>query len=144
MSALTITGASVVCLINGQLYGRVAGIKISSETPQRATHGLDSLEPYELQPLAVRLAGSLDLYRTHSDGGVQGVGIVPHYADLPRAKYFTIQIVDRATSLIIFDCRFASSTGEQWSAMAKGIMSGSLSFLGLSWQNEVKPSTNKD
>ncbi len=133
-----VTGARVICYINGVRFGRVSDFKWDSATPRRAIHGIDSLEPYELAPMSTRCTGSLSLYRTAGDGGIEGPGIVASYQDIPREKYFSLTLIDRASNMVLFRADSCAVTNQSWGVAAKGVMTGSFSFEALSWSNEVK------
>jgi hypothetical protein len=95
MQSITVQGASVFCLINGAVFGRVTGFSFSSETQRKALYGIDSVDPVDLIPTITRLTGRLEVVRTKSDGGLEGAGIVAPYEFLSNEKYITIMLLSR-------------------------------------------------
>jgi hypothetical protein len=136
--SLIITGARVVCYINGQKFGRVSSFRWDSATPRKAIYGLDSSEPYELAPLPSRITGSLTVYRTVGDGGLEGSGIVAQFADIPREKYFSLTLIERSSDTVVFRADDCAVTNQSWDVPSKGVMMGNFSFEALSWSNEAK------
>lgn len=137
MPARTVVGASVNCYVNGALYGQVKSFRWSPTTPHREAHGIDSVEPYDLIPMACSVQGSLALWRTRLDGGAQGIGAGFIWADLPRGKFFTIHLKETLTQTLLFEASYCSVIGESWGADAQRPMEGSLTFKGLGWGNEI-------
>jgi hypothetical protein len=137
--ARVITGAAVVCYINGQQFGRVFGFSFKSLTPRKAIYGLDSVDPHELAPTQSRVTGTLRLYRTVADGGAEGAGMAANFEDLPREKYFTVQLVDRGTDKVLFQAQFCSAVSQSWDIPIKGIVTGTLEFEAITWSNEIRP-----
>lgn len=136
--ARVITGAMVLCYINGTRFGRVSGFSFKSLTPRKPLYGLDSIEPHELAPTISRCSGTLRLYRTTGDGAAQGAGMAASFDDLPREKYFTIQLIDRGTDKVLFQAQHCSVVSQSWDHLAKGIITGSVEFEAISWANEVR------
>ena len=137
--ALVVTGAAIVCYVNGTPYGRVSGFSFRSATPRRALYGLDVIDPQELAPTQTKISGTLKLYRTVGDGGAEGAGMVANFEDLPREKYFTLQLVDRGSDKVIFQAQKCSVTMQAWDFPRKGVVTGSLEFEAITWNNEVTP-----
>jgi hypothetical protein len=95
MQSITVQGASVFCLINGELFGRVTGFSYTSETQRKPLYTIDHLDPLDLMPAQTRITGRLEVIRTKSDGGLEGAGIVAPYAFLANEKFITIMILAR-------------------------------------------------
>lgn len=95
MQSISVQGASVFCLINGTIFGRVTGFSFSSETQRKALYTIDSHDPADLIPTVTRITGKLEVIRTKSDGGLEGAGIVAPYAFLSNEKFITIMILAR-------------------------------------------------
>lgn len=137
--ARVLAGAAVVCYVNGIPFGRVTHFSWRSNTPRRAIYGLDVVDPSELAPTITKCVGSIKLYRTIGDGGLQGAGMSAGYEDLPRERYFTLQLVDRGSDQVLFQAEYCTTTNESWDASSKSIVTGSLEFEALAWSNEIKP-----
>ncbi len=135
-----IAAARTLCYINGNLYGQVFSFNWSSSTPHREINGIDSPITVELAPTRGRCQGNIGLYRVTGDGGTEGVGATFPYSDLPRGQYFTLALVDRATGMYLFRANYCTGEQQQWQVAVKSLMTGSLSFKALTWNNEIVPS----
>lgn len=138
MSSKTLTGARIVCYINGKLYGRVSSFTWDSQTAHKPIYTIDAAEPFELAAGITKVGGTISVYRLIGDGGAQGAGIVPKYGDIPRGKYFSIMLIDRGTDLVLFQAKYCSLQTESWTVPQKGIITGSLHFEAIDWSNEVR------
>jgi hypothetical protein len=107
-----------------------------SDSPRKQIRGIDSNIAYELAPTTSTLTGSLELYRLNNDGGIEGYQITVPFEDLPSEKYFSIQLINRKTDTTIFQADHCSVESQNWQTSAKGIVTGSVSFTAISWQNE--------
>lgn len=136
MSARTLTGAHILVYINGKLYGRCNKFAWSSATPHKAIYGIDLPEPQELAPTSTHLSGAMSIYRTVTDGGAQGAGIVPRYVDIPRGRYFSITLLDRSTDTVVFQAGYCVCQDESWDIPMRGLITGNLRFEGIDWNNE--------
>lgn len=136
--AKVVVGAHVTCYINGQPYGRASQFSFRSMTPRKAIYGLDSMDPYELAPTTTKVTGTLRIYRTVGDGGAEGGGLTVPYEDLPREKYFTVQLIDRGSDKVLFQAELCSVVSQSWDVPMKGVVSGTLEFEAISWSNELK------
>lgn len=141
MAAKVLTGAHILVYINGKLYGRCSHFAWDSATQHKPIYGLDTADPFELAAAQTKIAGTMTVFRLHSDGGAQGVGMVPKYEDMPRGKYFSISLIDRSNDLQLFEARYCVVQSESWSVPAKGVITGSVHFEGIDWSNEVRPDT---
>ena len=135
-NALTITSASVVAYINGKICGRVVSFRWSSATPRKKIIGIDSGVPQELAPTTFMCSGTLELLRTHLDGGVEALGMTAHSSQVVREKMFTLTIIDRLTDTQLFRADYCSVEDQQWSIPQKGIVMGTINWSALQWNNE--------
>lgn len=136
-SQLTVA-AQVVLYVNGAIYANCSSFSWHSDTPHIEKYGIDSLQPVELVPGAVRCSGSIGMYRRAGDGGIQGAGIGAPYPDLSRAKYFTISLVAYRYGLILFSASQCSCNSEAWDVPAKSRITGRIQFSALQWNNEIR------
>lgn len=134
----------MACYLNGRLYGQVKSFRWNPTTPVRELHGLDSVEPFDLVPMAVSVQGEIGLWRTRLDGGAQGAGAAFAFADIPHAMYFTVQIKEIRTQTLLFEARYCSVIAESWGTEARGIMQGQLTFRGLGYRNEIQSVSSSD
>lgn len=137
--AKVVTSAGVVLHLNGKPFGRVKSFQFGSDTPKKAIYGLDSSEPFELMPTVTKVTGKMSLYRTVGDAGAEGAAIATSYELLPREKYFSVQLVERASDTVIFEASYCSIIRQSWSAPEKGIVTGEIDFEAIDWSNEIKP-----
>lgn len=142
MRARTITGAGVVCKVNGLLLGRVTSLEWSIATPRKPIYGIDSFTPQELLTGAVKISGRLQIVRTTADGGAEGAGIVAGLPDLSREHYFSLQLIERASDSVVFEAWYASCESQSWTAPERGVIKGTLEFSCLDARNELNSITN--
>ncbi len=134
-----IVGAHVVVYVNGSMYGRVASISYDVAEAQREVSCIDMPHIAELVPTTMKINGNLTIYRLHADGGIEGAGMAPVWQDLPRAKYFSILIVDRYNDQVLFRSDKNMVQRQSWT-VGRGFVMGSVAFTGITWSNEVSPS----
>ena len=137
--ARVVVGAHIICYINGQPYGRISHFTFRSQTARKPLYGLDSMDPYELAVTQSKITGTMKIFRTVGDGGAEGAGISASFDDLPREKYFTVQLIDRGSDKVIFQAELASVVSQTWDIPAKGTISGTIEFEAISWENEIQP-----
>lgn len=137
--AKVVVSAGVILYVNGRAYGRVKGFQWNSDTPVAPKYGLDSTEPFELAPTITKINGKISVYRTIGDGGAEGAAMATPYEDLPRAKYFTVQLIERASDTVVFEARECSVVRQSWSVPERGMVTGEVEFEALEWSNELRP-----
>ena len=133
--ARTVVGASVLCYIDGGVFGRAIDFSFQTATPRRAIYGIDSLEPVELAPTQTKVSGTLRVIRTIGDGG--SGDMTGDSNNFEREKYFSIALVDRNTDTVFFQAKSCSITSQNWSIPSKGHVSGTITFDALGWVNEL-------
>lgn len=136
--ARTVVAAHCVVYVNGRLFGRVASLGFSAETPQRELRVIDTLEPAELIPQGASVRGSLTIYRLHRDGGIEAAGLAAAWADMTRQKYFSLMVVDRVTDTVLFRADRCATAAQSWN-VGRGFVMGTVAFVGLNWSNETVP-----
>ncbi len=140
MRSKILTGAHIVCYINGKVFARVFDIEITSSTPIDEIYGLDDMEPAELAVTRTHTAFTMRLFRTAGDGGIEGAGITPLNSNLPRGKYFSVSLIDKLSDKSIFECEFCTVEAQSWKVAVKQFVVGSVSCKGIGWANEVRDS----
>jgi hypothetical protein len=133
-----VVGSHVIVYINGQIYARVADFSYAMATPQKLVHGIDTLLPIETIPTSAEVKGTMSIYRTHGDGGIEARGMIATWDDLTRGKYFTIDVVDRASDTSMFRADRCVVQDQSW-RVARGFVMGQISFSALNWSNETAP-----
>lgn len=135
-----VTGAHLTLYVNSRAYSQVESLDWSLETPRRTIHVVDTLEPAELAPLGHRVTGTLSIYRVHLDGGPEAAGLNATLQDLHREKYFAFLVVDRLTDTVVFRADRCSVISQRWSAPARGLVRGQITFEARLGGNETSPS----
>ena len=136
--AKVISTAGVVLHLNGKPFGRVRAFQWSINTPKKPINAIDSLQPFEFLPTASQVSGHLSIYRTVGDAGVEGAAMAARMEDIPREKYFSIQLVERGSDTIVFQAMYCSLVRQSWSAQEKGLVTGEIDFQALDWSNELR------
>lgn len=136
MRSRVLASAQCMLYLNGAPWGIVTAFRWDSATPSKSISGLDSDNPFELAPTTTRITGSVQVVRVSNDGGLEGYGLIPAFEEIPRGKYFSLALVDRATDTQIFRADNCRCSGQSWDVPTKGLVTGSFSFEALSWSNE--------
>lgn len=131
-----LTSARVLVYVNGRRFGRCTSFTWSSQTQHREVETVDLEFPVELATARAKLSWQMGVVRTTGDGGAQGAGMVPQQTALSREKYFTLQLVDRASGYTLFKCSMCVTNSEQWTIRAPGVVAGQVSGAGITWSNE--------
>jgi len=137
MTTFTIPTAAVALYINGKPYGAVSGFHWSSMTPHKETGGIDSLEAQELIPVGAAVRGSFELYRITGSGGMEGIGVTTQFDKMGSNRYFVLQLIDMRNDTILFQARSCVADQQSWDAPVRSLVTGSLMFKGLTWDNEA-------
>jgi hypothetical protein len=136
-----ICGPETVVYINGKPFAQVSSIDYSISSPYRDVTGIDTLLPLDTVPQSLSFKGSMNVYMLRGRGGLEGEGISTTWESATRGKYFSLLVLDRATSDIIFESRKNRATGQQFRLAAKSIATGVVQFTGLFYSNNtVSPS----
>ncbi len=136
MTTITIPAPAVIVKINGTTYGAVSSFTWGSNTPHKSVNGIDDLSAQELIPTNAVVSGQIGLYRITGSGGLQGIGVTGTFAEVASLKYFTIQLIDIRTDLIMFEARECVCESESWNVAVKSLVTGTMAFKGLRWINE--------
>lgn len=132
-----ITGARVLVYVNGKPFAQVTHFRWDSATPPKKIMGVDSGEPVELAPTTTMISGNMGLLRLSGDGGLEGAGIIPEFSEVPRGKYFSLALIDRATDTQIFRADRCWCASQSWDIPSKGMVTGQMTFEALGWNNEA-------
>jgi hypothetical protein len=132
-------GSRVVVYINGQALGIVTGFDFTSDTPRKEIRGIDVPFPQELGSTTTSVSGTINVLKLILDLGAQGYNLVAPQIDISKEKYISILLVDAGLDTTIFQCDFAQITSERWSVPSRSIVSGTLSFQGIIWNNNFTP-----
>lgn len=133
-----VSGARVLCYVNGRLLAGVSSFVWTSSSPRKKIRVVDLPIPVELAATTVDVTWQMTTFRQIGDGGAQGPGIVAaNLTDIVREKYFSLLLIERATQLPLFQADYCNLDSENWSINAKMIMTGQLSGSGIVWVNEA-------
>jgi len=136
MRSKTLRGLDLVVYINGKPWAFADSLEWSIDYGGDPIYGVDVLTPFEIPTTRALVSGSLHFFRQHNTAGPEGAGMIPTQDDLPRERYFYLQVTDRQNGtpyLEIPRCKLRTQSG---SARAKGIVEGVVTFVGQNWANE--------
>lgn len=137
LGGLVLTGAHVLLYINGRQVGRVTSFVWSPRRTVRRIQGIDTLLASELAPGPVSVSGQIGLIRTRRDGGAEGAGLMAPPPDLTREQYVSLLLKDRIADTVIFRADQCMVDSQSWRSETKNIISGTVTFEGISAFNEV-------
>jgi hypothetical protein len=137
MLSSIICSPHAVVYINGKPFAHVSSFNFTDIRPHKTIYGIDSLYPLDTVPGPLSYNASMQLYRLRSGGGIEGDGLAPTWEAATRGKYFSILVLDRATMDILFEGRKNRITQQSWSMAAKQIVTGTVQFTGLSYNNNT-------
>jgi hypothetical protein len=129
-------GAGVIVQINGTTWGVVTGVQLNLQDGHKTIQGIDTLQTFEIAPTNISISGTVSLLRTLGDGGLEGRGLLPGHSNVIYEKYFTIRLVERATSKLLFQADECIVESQQWSYNARSLVQGTFTFTGLSWRSQ--------
>lgn len=138
--SFVISGAKVYLAVNGIKIGRVTGFSYNAQSPMKAIHGIDSNEAFELAPTTSSINGSINVIKFQADGGAEGMGAIPVSQEIVSGRYFSMILIERNSSSVIFRADYCVVQGQSWQVQAKGLIVGTINFSALTWSNEVSPS----
>lgn len=136
-TAKSLRGADIRVFINGKIYPPVVSFRFSASTGREAIHGIDKSEAQELAPGATTIKGTMEVIRIRASGGLEGAGIAAPERKILQEKYFSLTIIDRVTDTVVLQIDQAAITDQNWQTASKSITTGSFSFEGIGWSNEV-------
>lgn len=140
MATRNVVSAATVLYVNGQPYGKAFGFRYTSSTARSEKYGLDCTEPFELAPTVSKCTGTVMIYRQAGDGGAEGAGMAASYPNLSREAYFSVMLVDRKAGAVIFQAQRCSLVDQSWEIPSRGVVTGTLTFSAIEWNNEVRAS----
>ncbi len=133
----SIRGADLIIYINNSPFATATGFRYQIEEGQRAIYGIDKNTPQELASGQCAIKGTIDVVRIRTEPGLEGIGIgIPEDKVLLK-RYFTMSIIDRARDETILAIDEASAGSQSWQVNAKGELTGSFSFEGLTYVHEL-------
>lgn len=121
------------------LFAKVASFKFNSATPRRKLQAVDSVVPFELATTVSQVTGTMNVYRLSQDGAAEGSGMVAPISELTREKYFSCILIDITSGFVVFQADQCSVEEQSWSADARQVLAGTISFSALTYNNEVRP-----
>lgn len=135
--SFSIAGAHLKAFVNGKLLGIVMSIPVwNIHSNWSELREIDSVVARQLTPRSYSCTGTVEILRGRSTGGLEGAGLVPTAEVMLRQKYLTIEIQDRISQDIIFRALLCQVDSQQWKIDAKGLVTGTFSFKGITHNNE--------
>lgn len=128
--------AHLIVFINGRMFGEATSFRFSSQTPHKANHGLDQLEPYELMPVGTKVTGTIGSLRLRNSGGLEGRGIVAPFSHVGHERYFSILVMDRTNGTAFFRAENCKVLSQDWDVQPRQRVMGQFTFEGIFWGNE--------
>lgn len=133
----TLSGADISVYVNGRLFPPVSEITWQANTGRHAIQGIDKAEPQELVPGNTTITGTMEIIRTKRSGGIEGAGLMASVTKILQEKYFSLLLIDRSTDSVLLYIEDASVDGYTGRAGARGIVTLSVQFEGIGWENEA-------
>lgn len=134
-----LVGANIICYLNGKPLGFVAGFHYNASTPSREIRGIDLPEVVELAATTSSCKFTMTVFRVKGGGGIQGIGMGPVSAEIPRGKYFDFILIDRVTDTVVWQGRWCRVDSESGNFEAKAMSMITVGGSAITWNNEVKP-----
>lgn len=132
-----ITSAHCIAYINTVPLARTCGLTCNIDSPRKAVHCVDTLEPVELITTSLSASGTLQIYRLHLDGAAEAAGMIATWTSALREKYCSLMVLDRLTDSVIIEVDNFCVTGQQWSFQPKAYLIGTLSWTGFGYSNDA-------
>lgn len=133
----SLKGPDIKVYVNGRLYTVVTSVRWIASYGRNPIMAIDQSIPAELASGPCTVKGTLDIVRLRNSGGLQGAGLVPDDFVILRERYFSLTIVDRLSDTVLLQVDEASVGEENWSVPSRGLISGSFTFEGIGWTNDV-------
>lgn len=136
MRSKTLRGLDLIVYVNAKPWSFADDLNWDIDYGGEPIYGVDSLFPFEITTTRGLISATIHYWRQHNTAGAEGAGMIPIQQDLPRERYFYLQVVDRqtgATYLEIPMCKLRRQTG---SGKARSPVEGTLALSGLGWANE--------
>lgn len=124
-------GANVVCRINGQVFGSVTGLMYRLLSPRMEERGIDSIQGFELAPVASSVVGSVQMIMVRDSENLEATGATAGLPDVLGEKYFELHIEDASDGFSILKAEQVSVEEQMWTMTAKNVVSGQFTFKGL-------------
>lgn len=133
-----ITGAHVILFVNGERFGSVYSFALNIGTPSKKIGGIDVPGWVELATTMETCSGTMGVYRLIGDGGAEGAGLVPVSEQLPRGKYFSMQLIERTSDTTVFSTQYARVEDQKWAFEPKSMTRGNIIWEALGRKNEAE------
>lgn len=136
MRSQTLRAIDSIVFINGRPYALCTELSWSVDYGSKENFGIDVQEAQEIQSTRVKVSATITCLKTHLDGGIEAMGVVPVMAELSRERYFYLQVTDRQNDRSYLEIPKAKCSGQQWRVAAKGVVQGSFSISGIGYIND--------
>lgn len=132
-------GAELKVVINGTLVAECNGIDISCSYIYHPLMGVDSVQIFEQVPISISVNGSLSFYRLRFVGGMEGRSALATFKTFTQQKYSTLQVFDRSLAQEYLRVEQVTFERQSFSIHPKDIVTGAMSFNGISFVTEFNP-----
>jgi hypothetical protein len=105
-------------------------------SPRKELRGVDILEPVELVPISLSVHGTLQIYRLHSDGGIEAAGLIATWQKMTKEKYASLMVLDRSTDTVLVQVDKFCVNSQSWRVVPKSFVLGTVSWTGFSYSND--------
>lgn len=136
--SILVSGAHVILYLNGRPYGRCIDFRPVINTPSKEIGGIDTTDLIELAPTVQRTSFTMTVWRTINDGGIEGLGIAPTAAEIPRGKYFSVLLLERISDTVLFEAQWCRVESQSWAYVSKSLTQGTITCKAITSNNEVK------
>ena len=133
-----VVGAQLIVLVNGARYAECTSFEFEHIIARAEIVGIDTNQPFEIAPKMVRFQANMGYMRRQGGGGAFGQGMAAPFSKTEQESYWSLLILNRRDQSILFRADQCMATNVRESAQARGRMTGSISFTGLAWSNEVE------
>jgi hypothetical protein len=122
--------------INSVPFARCCGLTYDVISPRKELRGIDILEPVELVPTSLSVHGTLQIYRLHSDGGIEAAGLIATWQKMTKEKYASLMVLDRSTDTVLVQVDKFCVNSQSWRVVPKSFVLGTVSWTGFSYSND--------
>ena len=135
--AETLRGCSLLVFLNNKPWAVCDNLTWSVNYSAEPIFGIDQLEPFEIPTGRISITGSFNYFRQKNSAGAEGAGWVPPQDDVSRERYPYLVISDRESQTVYLEIPKCKITSQSGSAQARGVVTGTISFSGIGYVNEM-------
>lgn len=139
MQQEVLNGAAIRISINGRVVGFATGVSFTRNQGMDAIYEVDNPFPAEIRPTRYSVVGSLTGIRTRGSEGLDGAGIINTASinSFFSQSYCVLEIVDRATSIVLYKIHNVMFDNDSWSINARSLVTFNARFTGQFMSTEL-------